>query len=73
MRPPTDAPTSDRNPEITDRQIVLHPGAKRGELGIDLRGEFAAIINLARPQRPGEDLMITMVAEEGLEPPTNGL
>ena len=54
-------------------KIVLHPGAKRGELGIELHGQLAAIINLARPRRPGEDVMITMVAEEGLEPPTNGL
>ena len=45
-------------------KIVLHPGARRGELGIELHGQLAAIINLARSQRPGEDLMITMVAEE---------
>jgi len=45
-------------------KIVLHPGTKRGELAIELHGQLAAIINLARPQRPGEGLMITMVAEE---------
>ena len=54
-------------------KMVLHPGAKRGEFKVELMGQLASIINLARPQGPGEEVMITMVAEEGLEPPTRGL
>ena len=54
-------------------RIVLHPGRKRGEPRVELRGQLAPITNLARPVRPGQDVMITMVAEEGLEPPTRGL
>jgi hypothetical protein len=54
-------------------KIVLHPGKRRGEITVELHGQLASITNLARPRGPGEEVMITMVAEDGLEPPTNGL
>ena len=54
-------------------KIVLHPGAKRGEMAVEMHGQLASIVNLARAGPPGPEVMITMVAEEGFEPPTQGL
>jgi len=53
-------------------KIVLHPGEGRGNLRIELHGQLAAIPNLTEEPVP-EEVMIKVVAEEGLEPPTRGL
>ena len=57
---------------LIDR-IVLHPGKKRGELTIELRGQLASILSLAHQAKFGAEAMTMLVAEEGLEPPTRGL
>ena len=55
-------------------RIVLQPGQKRGEMTVKVYGEPGAVLALASGDPTAVDLgMITMVAEEGLEPPTRGL
>ncbi len=47
-----------------------------GQLQIEQRGDLAAILSFAQKEKPGArdaGLKIKLVAEEGLEPPTNGL
>ncbi len=47
-----------------------------GQLEIELRGDLAAILSFAQKGNPGArdaGIKIKLVAEEGLEPPTNGL
>ena len=45
-------------------KIVLFPGVARGQLGIELHGQLAAITNLGDVNKRGTDVMILMVAEE---------
>lgn len=45
-------------------KIVLFPGVARGQLGIELHGQLAAISNLGDTNKRGTDVMILMVAEE---------
>ncbi|MGE4218971.1 MAG: recombinase family protein [Alphaproteobacteria bacterium] len=55
-------------------RIVLHAGERRGELRIELHGALVSILALANGHRtPDPALMLKLVAEEGLEPPTRGL
>ena len=63
---------------LVDR-IVLTPNEDGSDLQIDLHGDLAGIISIARK---GEDpletsdfetMVLKLVAEEGLEPPTRGL
>jgi site-specific DNA recombinase len=54
--------------------IVLHPRKKRGTMPIEVYGEPSALFLLANDEMSDADnWMITVVAEEGLEPPTRGL
>jgi hypothetical protein len=48
-------------------------GSGRGELGVELHGQLAAITNLGDANKRGTNVMPLVVAEEGLEPPTHGL
>ena len=52
--------------------MVLYPGEKRGDLTIEMHGQMTAIANLSAPTDGGE-VVVKVVAEEGLEPPTRGL
>jgi hypothetical protein len=54
--------------------VVLHPTKKRGRMPIEVYGEPSALFLLANDKASGaENSMITVVAEEGLEPTTRGL
>ena len=54
--------------------IVMHPGEKRGEIMIDVHGKPDIVFLMAdRGSKLTDHRMTTMVAEEGLEPPTRGL
>ncbi len=54
--------------------IVLHPRKKQGTMSIEVYGEPSALFLLGNDEAPEErNWMITVVAEEGLEPPTRGL
>ena len=54
--------------------IVLYPRKERGPMTIQVHGEPSALFLLAEADASGlEHRMITVVAEEGLEPPTRGL
>ncbi len=55
-------------------KIVIHPGAARGAYTAELHGQVAALAALAGGQDAANPaIMLSMVAEEGLEPPTRGL
>ena len=55
-------------------KIVLSPGQTRGEMGIEVFGEPAAVLALATGNPAHAQLgVIKVVAEEGFEPPTQGL
>lgn len=58
-------------------KIELVPDETGKELTVNLHGDLAGILAIARKNQPaGEDLdlgMVKLVAEEGLEPPTRGL
>ncbi|MGV6805895.1 MAG: recombinase family protein, partial [Ruegeria sp.] len=60
-------------------KIVLTPNSARTELTIDLFGDLAGVLAMARKgEKPLdssdiETLVFKLVAEEGLEPPTRGL
>ena len=54
--------------------IVLHPRKKRGHMPIEVyRDPSALFIGSNDDASKEENWMITVVAEEGLEPPTRGL
>ena len=53
--------------------IVLHPRKKRGNMPIEVYGDPSALFLVHIDETKGENWMITVVAEEGLEPPTRGL
>ena len=54
--------------------IVLYPRKKRGTMSIEVQGEPSALFLPANDEALEErNWMITVVAEEGLEPPTRGL
>jgi hypothetical protein len=60
--------------------IVLHPrktrgsGKKRATMSIEVCGEPSALFLPDNDEASdGRDRMLTVVAEEGLEPPTRGL
>ena len=57
---------------LIDR-ITIHPGEKRGEVSFEIVGDLAKIIGLADPNADKAESVVTVVAEEGLEPPTRGL
>jgi site-specific DNA recombinase len=54
--------------------IILHPRGSKRRMQIDVYGE-PSVLFLPAAGKPADDKnwMITMVAEEGLEPPTRGL
>jgi hypothetical protein len=55
-------------------QIRLHPRQRREAMPIEVYGEPAALFLSAGGDSPKSiDRLITVVAEEGLEPPTRGL
>ncbi len=54
--------------------IRLFPGEKRGQVSVELRGALAEILGLARSDWASEaGGVLSVVAGEGLEPPTRGL
>ncbi len=61
-------------------RIVLTPGEKRGEMHAALHGDLGTIIERAGSGRrkgatdiPRSGMSVSVVAGEGLEPPTRGL
>ncbi|MGH6924638.1 MAG: hypothetical protein ACRED5_12945 [Propylenella sp.] len=55
-------------------RIVLHPGRQRGRMSIEVQGDPGTLFLMAQGKDASiDDRMITVVAEEGLEPPTHGL
>ena len=55
-------------------RIVLTPGEDRGDMTIEVYGEPAAVLALATGDPTHAQLgVIKVVAEEGFEPPTQGL
>ena len=57
---------------LIDR-IVLHPGAKRGEISAEVRGEIAALLQLANDKektRTSREVRVSLVAGIGFEPMT---
>ena len=54
--------------------IILHPREKKGRMLIEVYGEPSVLLLPADGESADEkNRMITVVAEEGLEPPTRGL
>ena len=49
-------------------KIVLHPGDKRGELAVELRGQMASIVGFARDRGGKVEVMKWLVAEERYGP-----
>ncbi len=55
-------------------RLVLSPGAKPGQVAVDLHGNWAGVLNLAHaPEQTGSGFVVSMVAGEGLEPPPRGV
>ena len=54
-------------------RIVLRPGPARGELHVEIQGQAGAVLAFAFQDGPPPGVMLEVVAEEGLEPPTRGL
>jgi len=55
-------------------RITVTPGNKRGSFSLTVDGALGGLMSLADPARIGEaPVVLAMVAEEGLEPPTRGL
>jgi hypothetical protein len=54
--------------------IVLYPREKPGNMPVQVYGDPSALCLVPKDEKSkGENWMITVVAEEGLEPPTRGL
>ncbi len=55
-------------------RITVTPGGKIGNFALTVDGALGGLMGLADPARIGEaPVVLAMVAEEGLEPPTRGL
>ncbi len=52
-------------------KVAVTPLARRGQVGLELHGDLATIFALAQaPEQTGPAFVVSMVAGEGLEPPT---
>ncbi len=52
-------------------KIVVTPLERRGQVGLELHGEFATILTFTQgSEQSGRGFVVSMVAGEGLEPPT---
>ncbi len=55
-------------------KIVVTPLERRGQVGLELHGEFATILTFTQgSEQSGRGFVVSMVAGEGLEPPARGL
>jgi hypothetical protein len=52
------------------KSIEVHPLPEKGRVNLKITGDLSA---LALLDKPGQKTDVSVVAEEGLEPPTQGL
>ena len=52
------------------KSIVVHPLPEKGHAALEITGDISALAVL---NQPNQKTAVSMVAEEGFEPPTQGL